>query len=61
MLFRSVVVQTSGGNGAARADLMKSLNEARTALAQSQRQYAAAQNSAIRGPDGQIVAVRMPE
>jgi len=58
----TVVVQTSAGNGgAARAELRKSLSEAQTALAQAQKQYAAVQNSAIYGPGGQIVAVRMPE
>jgi len=57
----TVVVQTSGGGGASRSDLMKSLGEAQTALANAQKSYAAVQNNAVYGSGGQIIAVRMPE
>jgi len=57
----TVVVQTPATNGPSRTDLMKSLNEAQTSLAQAQKHYAAVQNRAVYGPGGQIIAVRMPE
>jgi hypothetical protein len=58
----TVVVQTSGGNnGASRAELMKSLNEARTALANAEKNYATVQGSAVYGPGGRIIGVRAPD
>jgi hypothetical protein len=58
----TVVVQTSGGgDGASRAELMKSLNEARTALANAEKHYASVQGSAVFGPGGRIIGVRAPD
>jgi len=58
----TVVVQTSGGNnGASRAELMKSLNEARTALANAEKNYATVQGSAVYGSGGRIIGVRIPD
>jgi hypothetical protein len=57
----TVVVQTTGGGGTSRAELMKNLTEAQASLAQAQKNYAAVQNRAVHGPSGQIIAVRQPE
>jgi hypothetical protein len=57
----TVVVQTSGGNGASRAEMMKGLNEARTALANAEKHYATVQGSAVYGPGGRIIGVRAPD
>jgi hypothetical protein len=57
----STVVVQAPANNAGKADLMKSLGEARTALSQAQKHYAAVRENAVYGPGGRIIAVRLPE
>ncbi len=57
----TVVLQGGGDNAKSLAALNKSLGEARAALAQAQKNYAALSHRAVYDDNGRIVAVRLEE